>query len=172
MVYSPAGSTDLLLILSCMTCNRFTWPFPLCVLVFMRRTDTIVCAKLNKPPSQISSPSLFKAPPRPSSNVFERNNPPPPPPIEDLQYIHLNLLRLFMNQVRSLLNMRCLLLGYSLEPRPNSHALGTAGSGMIIGLFINGCSDSENQFDGREQDWLVLKFGFLSQLELFTYIDH
>ena len=31
-----------------------------------------------------------------------------------------------MNQVKPSMNMRCLLLGYSFEPRPNSRALGTA----------------------------------------------
>ena len=39
-----------------------------------------------------------------------------------------------------------MLLGYSLEPRPNSHALGTVGSVMTIGLSINRCSHSKNQF--------------------------
>ena len=38
--------------------------------------------------------------------------------------------RLCMNQVRSLLSMRCMLLGYGLQPRPNSLALATAGSFM------------------------------------------
>ena len=32
--------------------------------------------------------------------------------------------------------MRCMLLGYSLEPSPKSRALGTAGSFMTIGLSI------------------------------------
>jgi len=40
-------------------------------------------------------------------------------------------------------SMRCLLLGYSFEPRPNSRALGTAGSVMSIGLLVNGCSHSK-----------------------------
>ena len=60
--------------------------------------------------------------------------------------------RIFMNRVRSLLSMRCLSLGYSFEPRPNSLALDTAGTVLIIGLSINGCSHSENQFDERKQD--------------------
>ena len=33
-----------------------------------------------------------------------------------------------MDQVRSLLSMRCVLLGYIFEPRPNSHTLTTARS--------------------------------------------
>ena len=37
-----------------------------------------------------------------------------------------------MNRVRSLLSMRCMLLGGSFEPRPNNHALGTTGSVMTI----------------------------------------
>ena len=36
-----------------------------------------------------------------------------------------------MNRVRCLLSMRDMLLGDNFEPRPNSHALATAGS------FIN-----------------------------------
>ena len=38
--------------------------------------------------------------------------------------------RLCMNQVRSLLSMRCMLFGYGLQPRPNSLPLATAGSFM------------------------------------------
>ena len=52
-----------------------------------------------------------------------------------------------------------MLLGYSFESRPNSHVLGTGGSFMTIGLSINGCSLSKNQFDERKRDWLVQKFG-------------
>ena len=48
-----------------------------------------------------------------------------------------------MNRVRSLLSMRCMLLGDSFEPRPNNHALGTTDSVMTIGLSINGCSHSK-----------------------------
>ena len=43
------------------------------------------------------------------------------------------LLKDCLNQVRSLLSTRVVLLGYSFEPRPNSRALGTAGSVMTIG---------------------------------------
>ena len=43
--------------------------------------------------------------------------------------------RAFFTPARFLLSMRCLLLGYSFEPRPNSHALGTEGSVMTIGLL-------------------------------------
>ena len=38
------------------------------------------------------------------------------------------------NREKSLLSMCCMLLGYSFEPRPNSRAMGTAGSVMIIGF--------------------------------------
>ena len=38
------------------------------------------------------------------------------------------------NREKSLLSMCCMLLGYSFEPRPNSRAVGTAGSVMIIGF--------------------------------------
>ena len=45
--------------------------------------------------------------------------------------------RLCMNQVRSLLSMRCMLLeGYSFEHRPYRRALVTTGSVMIIDLSI------------------------------------
>ena len=60
---------------------------------------------------------------------------------------------LCMNRVKSLLSMCCILLGYSFESRPNSRAVGTAGSVLIIG------SSRKNQFDARKQDWLVQKFG-------------
>ena len=48
--------------------------------------------------------------------------------------------RLCMNQVRSLLSMLGMLVGYSFEPRPNSRVLATAGSVMIIALSLNGSS--------------------------------
>lgn len=68
--------------------------------------------------------------------------------------------RLWMNRVRSLLNMRCILLGYSFELWPtNSYALGIAGSGMTSGLTKNKCLHSKNQRDERKQDWIVQKFG-------------
>ena len=44
-----------------------------------------------------------------------------------------------------------MLLGYN-EPGPYSHALGTADLVMTIGLSINGCPQSKNQFDERELD--------------------
>ena len=61
------------------------------------------------------------------------------------------LLENVMNKGRSYLKMGCLLLGYTILTQ--AFALGTAGSLMIlIGLTTNGCSQSENQFDDREQD--------------------
>ena len=66
---------------------------------------------------------------------------------------------LCMTRVRSLLSMRGMLLGYSFKARPNSCALGITGSVMTIGLSISGCLHSKNQFDGREQDLLVQRFG-------------
>ena len=47
--------------------------------------------------------------------------------------------------------MRCLVLGYSFEPRPESPALGTTGSVVTSGLSINGCSHPENRYNDREQ---------------------
>ena len=52
-----------------------------------------------------------------------------------------------------------MLLGYNFERRPNSRALGTAGSVMTIGLPINRCWHSKNQFDERKQDRLAQTFG-------------
>ena len=49
---------------------------------------------------------------------------------------------LCLNRVRSLLGMRGMLLGYSLESRPNSRVLGTVGSAMTLGLLTNRCSYS------------------------------
>ena len=46
------------------------------------------------------------------------------------------LERICLNRMRSLLSMRCMLLGYSFEPRLKSRALGSGGSVMTIG-FIN-----------------------------------
>ena len=40
---------------------------------------------------------------------------------------------------------------------------------MTIGLSINGCSHSKNQFDEKELDWLVQKFG-LRRLQRFDVI--
>ena len=47
------------------------------------------------------------------------------------------------HRVKSLLSFRGMLLEYSLEPRPNIRALGTAGSVMNIVLSINGCSHTK-----------------------------
>ena len=69
-----------------------------------------------------------------------------------------------------LLSMRCTLLGYSFEPRHKSHALGTVGSVITISLSINRYSHSKNQFDQREQDWLVHKLG-LRWLQRFDVIQ-
>ena len=46
------------------------------------------------------------------------------------------------------------------EWRPNSRALGTAGS-VMTSLLKNRCSHLENQFDEAKQDWLVQMFGLL-----------
>ena len=46
-----------------------------------------------------------------------------------------------------------MLLGYSFAVRPNSRALGTAGSVMtIFGLLINRCTHSKNQLEESKQD--------------------
>ena len=63
-----------------------------------------------------------------------------------------------------------LVAGIQFWTRPNSRALGTAGS-VISGLSINGCSPSANQFDWRPTlDWSVQTFGlrWLQWLDTFT----
>ena len=70
MVYSPNRSLDLFLILGCMISNFLYLAYS----SSLRRTDTVVFAKLNKPPSQVSLLSLLTPPP--PSNVFELNKPP------------------------------------------------------------------------------------------------
>ena len=42
-----------------------------------------------------------------------------------------------MYRIRSLLNIYCMLLGYSFKPSPNSLAFGTSDSVMTIGLSIS-----------------------------------
>ena len=42
-----------------------------------------------------------------------------------------------MYRIRSLLNIHCMLLGYSFKPSPNSLAFGTSDSVMTIGLSIS-----------------------------------
>ena len=63
MVYSPAESTDLFLIIGCMTSNFLTWAFPLCILVLYG--ELIPLSLLNK----IRPPSLKYA----SLKCFEIN---------------------------------------------------------------------------------------------------
>ena len=51
--------------------------------------------------------------------------------------------RLCTKQLKFLLSMRNMLLGYNFEPRNNSRVLGTAGSVVALGLSINVCSYSK-----------------------------
>ena len=56
-------------------------------------------------------------------------------------------------RVRSLLSMRCMLLGYSFKPKFNGHVLGTAGSVMTVSLSVKGFLHLENWCeDGEEYD--------------------
>ena len=65
-----------------------------------------------------------------------------------------------------------MLLGYSFAVRPNSRALGTAGSVMIIfGLLINRCTHSKNQLEESKQDWLVQTFGLRRRRRLADAIQ-
>ena len=74
MVYLPTGSSDLSLILSCMTENILYLSFSTLYSSSLWRTDTIAISKLNKPPPlKKSPPSLLSSPP--SSNGLEINKP-------------------------------------------------------------------------------------------------
>ena len=74
IVYLPTRRSDLILILSCMILNFLSLSFSTLQSSSLWRTDTIVVFKLNKPPYQISPPSLL-SPPTPS-NGLEINKPP------------------------------------------------------------------------------------------------
>ena len=74
MVYSPTGSSDLLLIPSCMTSNFLYLNFSILHSSSLWRTDTIVFAKLNTLPLSNNPPVSIKPPP-PPLNVFETNKP-------------------------------------------------------------------------------------------------
>ena len=58
-----------------------------------------------------------------------------------------------MNRVRSLLNMRCMLPGYSLEPKPHMPDLDAilVFHGTSV-LSLKGRSHWNNRFDERKQD--------------------
>ena len=62
-----------------------------------------------------------------------------------------------INQIRPLLSLRPMLLGYSFEPRPKSRLLATAGSVMAISLSINLCSHSRKKNNSltreNKADW-------------------
>ena len=75
-----------------------------------------------------------------------------------------------MNRVRSLLNMRCLLLGYSFESRRNSSALGPRLSYDHCSINKRTLSLGKTKYDKRKEDWLVQKFG-LRQLESLDAIQ-
>ena len=66
MFYSPTGSCDFFLSLAARPPTSCTCSFSTVYSSSLWRTDTIVCNKLNKPPSKIS----------PASNGFEINKPP------------------------------------------------------------------------------------------------
>ena len=79
MVCSPTGGSDLFLILGCMTSNFLYLSFSTLYSSSLWRNDTIVWAKFNMHPSQISPPVLQRTikPPLPSPpNVFEINKSP------------------------------------------------------------------------------------------------
>ena len=79
MVCSPTGGSDLFLILGCMTSNFLYLSFSTLYSSSLWRNDTIVWAKFNMHPSQISPPSLqrtIKPPPPSPPNVFEINKSP------------------------------------------------------------------------------------------------
>ena len=85
MVYSPTESSDLFLILGCMTSNVLVLKLFQFYYSSLWRTDTIVFAKLDKPPR-----SLLSLP----SDAFEINK-LPGVLIEDLLYLFTKALLTF-----------------------------------------------------------------------------
>ena len=65
-----------------------------------------------------------------------------------------------MNRVRSLLNMHGRLLAYSFEPRPKSPCA-CYNSQLCLSVYqwMDARTRKKKQFDEREKDWLVQKFG-------------
>ena len=78
--------------------------------------------------------------------------------------------RLCVNRVRSLLSMRCLLLRYSFESRPNSSTLGARLSDDHCSIDKRLLGLGKIKYDWRKEDWLVQKFG-LRQLESLNAIQ-
>ena len=62
------------------------------------------------------------------------------------------LKSLCVNRLRSLLRMRCMLLGYRFEPMPNSPTVGSAGSVVTISYDHLDVRTREKKFDGRKWD--------------------
>ena len=56
MVYLPPGSSDLILILGCVTSNFLYLSFSTLYSSSLWGTDIIVCSKLNKPPVSVKAP--------------------------------------------------------------------------------------------------------------------
>ena len=71
MVYLPTGSSDQILILSCMTQNFLYLSFSTLYSSSLWRTDTLIISKLNKPSLSNKPPSLLSLP----SNMPEINKP-------------------------------------------------------------------------------------------------
>ena len=72
MVYLPTGSSDQILILSCMTQNFLYLSFSTLYSSSLWRTDTIIVSKLSKPLLSNKPPSLLSPPPL---NGLEINKP-------------------------------------------------------------------------------------------------
>ena len=73
MAYSPTGSSDLFLILGCMTSNFLYLSLSTLNSSSLWRTDTIVFAKLVKPPIKppLKCVSNKQAPPPPGGGLIE-----------------------------------------------------------------------------------------------------
>ena len=75
MVDLATGSSDLILILGCMTSNLLDLSFSVLYSSSLWRADTIVFPKLNKSPLPLSTPPSLLNPPSPS-NRLEMNKSP------------------------------------------------------------------------------------------------
>ena len=96
----------------------------------------VVYLNINRASLSISSP-MFSPPP-----WMSRREPWDRVSFSDEQFPN-SQDRLCMNRVRSLLSLRCTLLGYSFKPWPNSSVLAIAGLVLTIALSINGSSHSK-----------------------------
>ena len=107
MVYPRIGSSDLFLIVGCMTSNFLYLSFFNLHSSFLWRADTTIFSKLNKSPPSLKTPHKH----------FFKKKPPPPPPPEGL-IVQLQYWEAFQDCNRKLhtINCHCLTKKFILHP--------------------------------------------------------